>query len=131
MLCHTKPLCHVLLFKHGQVNSYYLIPYIWQLIFAYISDKGWVINSDEDGFFDGSCQIMIFSVHYAKVVDGYIMTSVIMMVMDEQRGFHVFFISFSKCSARLPNVFIFTVHSTTLVSVYHPTFTRWYLCSWV
>ena len=36
---------------------------------AGISIKGWVFHSDKDGFFDGPCQIMIFSVHNAKVVD--------------------------------------------------------------
>ena len=55
---------------------------MWQLVFAYISIKGWVIHSDDDGFFHGSCQIVIFSAHNAVVVDRYIMTSDIMMVMN-------------------------------------------------
>ena len=55
---------------------------MWQLVFAYISIKGWVIHSEEDGFFGGSCQIMIFSTHNAEVVDRYIITSGVMMVMD-------------------------------------------------
>ena len=29
---------------------------------------------------------------------------------------------FCKCSARLPYIFLFTVHPATLVSIYHPTF---------
>ena len=36
---------------------------MWQLVFTYISVKGWVTHSDEDGFFDGSCQIVVFSAH--------------------------------------------------------------------
>ena len=53
-----------------------------QLVFAYIYIKGWVIHSDEDGIFDGCCQIAVFSAHNAEVVDRYIMTSDVMMVMD-------------------------------------------------
>ena len=55
---------------------------MWQVVFAYISFKGWVIHSDEDGFFDGSFKIVIFSAHNAEVVDRYITTSDIVMVMD-------------------------------------------------
>ena len=107
----------------------YLIPYMWKLAFAYISIEGWIIHSDEDGFFDAPSQIMIFSSHNAEVVDRYIMTGGVMMVMDGWWGFHVFFISFSKCSAWLPNVFIFTVHTWICIS---PNFSaRWYLCPWV
>ena len=56
---------------------------MWQLVFGYISIKGLVINSDENGFFDGFVQIGIFSAHYAKIVNGNIMTSGVMMVIDE------------------------------------------------
>ena len=55
---------------------------MWQLVFAYISIMGWVIHSDEDGFFDGSCQIVILFAHNAEVVYRYIMTSDVVMVMD-------------------------------------------------
>ena len=41
----------------------HFMPYVWQLVFAYISIQGWVIGSDEDGVFDGSCQILDFSAH--------------------------------------------------------------------
>ena len=46
------------------------------------SIKGWVINSDENSFFDGSCQILKFSAHNAEVINRYIMTSGLMIVMD-------------------------------------------------
>ena len=55
---------------------------MWQMVFASISIKGWVIHSDGAGFFAGSGKIMIFSADNAEVVDGYIMTSVVMMVID-------------------------------------------------
>ena len=60
----------------------YLISYVWQLVFVYISIKGCVINSDENGFFDGSCQIWMFSAHNVEVINICIMTSGVMMVMD-------------------------------------------------
>ena len=60
---------------------------MWQLVFVYISIKGWVIYSDEDGFFDGSWQIMIFSAHNAEVVDKCIMTNGVMIVMDGDGAF--------------------------------------------
>ena len=82
-----------------------------KLVFAYISIKGWVIHSDEDGFFDGSCQIMIFSAHNAEVVDGYIMTSGVMMVMDGWWGFHVFFVSLTNV---LPDSLIYSSSQSTL-----------------
>ena len=123
--CYVTPSLDVfgLLLEHKlRWIHMYLMRYIWQLVFAYISIKGWIIHSDEDGFIDGSCQIMIFSVHNAEFVDRYIMTSGVMMVMDMWWDFCVFFLFFIKCSAWLLNVFLFTFHSATLVSVYHPIF---------
>ena len=70
----------------------------------------------------GYCQIFIFSTNNAEVVNRYIMTSVVEMVIDGWWGFHVFFVSFCKCSAWFPNIFFFTVHSTTCVSIYYLTF---------
>ena len=55
---------------------------MWQLVFAYISIKGLVIHSDKNGLFDVSCQIVILSTHNAEIVDGYIMTSDVAIVMD-------------------------------------------------
>ena len=50
----------------------YRILQVWQLVFADISINGWVINFDENAFFDGSWQIFIFSAHDAKIVNGII-----------------------------------------------------------
>ena len=61
--------------------------------------EGWVINSDENGFFDGSCKILKFFAHNAKIVNRYIMTSGVIMAMDGCCAFHVLFVSFCKCSA--------------------------------
>ena len=42
---------------------------------------------------------MIFYTHNAEVVDRYIMTGVVMMIMEGLWGYHVFFVCFSKSSA--------------------------------
>ena len=55
---------------------------MWQLVFSYIAIKQWVNNSEENGFFDRSWQILISSAPNAEVVDRYIMTSGVMMVMN-------------------------------------------------
>ena len=44
--------------------------------------KGSIINSDENDFFGGSCQILIFFAHNAEVVNRYVMASGVMMIMD-------------------------------------------------
>ena len=100
----------------------YLIPLCVAVGICYIPIKGWVIDCDDNGFFDGSCQIMIFFDQNAKIVNRYIMTSGVMMVMDGWRGFHVLFKSFHKCSAWLINIYFLLVLSVTPISVYHPTF---------
>ena len=63
-----------------------------------------------------------FSALNAEAVGRYIITCGVMMVVDGWWNFHVFFVSFSKCSAWLPIVFIFIVHSATLESIHHPAF---------
>ena len=95
-----------------------------------ISIKGWVINSDENGFLDVSCQILNFSAYNAEVFNRYIMSSGVMMVMDGWWGFHVFFVSSCKCSAWLPNIILFTDHSVTLLCI-TPLSARWYICPWL
>ena len=40
---------------------------MWQLVVAYISVHGWANDSDENGFFDGSCNVLVFSMHNAKI----------------------------------------------------------------
>ena len=62
-----KPWCYLACLPEPKLRwiHQYLIQYVWQLVFVYISIKGWVMNSDENGFFDGSCKILIFSAYSA------------------------------------------------------------------
>ena len=53
----------------------HLIPYMWQLVLAYISVKGWVIDSNEYCFFDGSGNTLVLPAHSAKSFKRKVMTS--------------------------------------------------------
>ena len=52
------------------------------MLFACISVQGWVTDSDENDFFDGSCNILVFSAHIAKIVNRYVMASGAVMIKD-------------------------------------------------
>ena len=52
---------------------------MWQLLVANISIQGWVVDSDQHGFSDGSGHALIFPAHYAEIVQG--MTCGVKMVM--------------------------------------------------
>ena len=41
-----------------------LIPYVWQMVFANIFVKGWIIYSDIQSLFYGSQKVLTFSSHY-------------------------------------------------------------------
>ena len=64
---------------------------------------------------------LVYSAYNAKIINRYVMTSGVVIVMDGW-GLHVFFGSLSQCSISLSSVFFLTVHPATLVSVYHPSF---------
>ena len=46
----------------------YLIPDMWQLVFANIFIQGWVIDFNQHGFSDGPSHVVVFPAHYAEVV---------------------------------------------------------------
>ena len=100
----------------------HLIPDMWQLVFANISIKGWVINSNQHGFSDGHSHVLVFPAHYAEILQRNFMASDVEVVMYRWWSSHVFSEPFSKCSAWLLYMFIFTVYPTTVTSVNHSTF---------
>ena len=75
-----------------------LIPYVWQMVFANVFVKGWIINSDIQSLFYGSQEVLTFSSHYFKVVNGDIVTKVGRMVMNGGRGLEMFFKPLCKVS---------------------------------
>ena len=98
-----------------------LIPYVWQMVFANILVKGWIINSDIQSLFYGSQEVLTFSSHYFKVVNSDIVTRDDRMVMDGGRGLEVLFKPLCKISCLLTNVFFITVHPVAFVPIYDPT----------
>ena len=53
---------------------------MWQLVFANTSIQGWVIDSDQHGFSDGSGHALVIPVHYAEIVQRHFMTFGVIMV---------------------------------------------------
>ena len=60
---------------------------------------GWVIDSNQDCFFDGSSNIMVLSAHNAEIFNGEVMPHGVVVVMDGWGGPHVFSEPFCKSSA--------------------------------
>ena len=98
----------------------HLIPNVLQLVFANISVKGWVIDSNQHSLSDCSSHALVIPAHNAEIVQGHFMTSGPIVVIDGWWWPQVLPESFSKCFAWLPYVFILTVHPATCVSIYPP-----------
>ena len=69
---------------------WHLIPYMWQLVFGYISNQGWVIDSDHNCFFDGSCNALVLSAHNTEIINECVMTSCAVKVRNWWGGLHMF-----------------------------------------
>ena len=54
---------------------------MWQLVFANISVKGWVIDPNQHGFTDGPNHALVFPADYAEIVQRYFMASGIKVAM--------------------------------------------------
>ena len=67
----AKMLCGCLLeFEFWWIHQH-LIPYVWQLVFAYISIQELVSDSGENCFFEGSGNVLVLSAHNTEAVNGY------------------------------------------------------------
>ena len=97
--------------------SYTLIPYMWQMVFAHISIKGWIIDPYVQNLFYCSYQVQVLPRNSVKVVDGNIVTSDVAVVIYGRRGFQMFLEPFSKSSWGLSNVLFITIHPVTLIYV--------------
>ena len=47
---------------------------MWQMVFAYVLIKGWIVDPDEHGFFYQPREILLLPAHYTEVVQGDIVT---------------------------------------------------------
>ena len=92
-----------------------LIPYVWQMVFANVFVKGWIIYSDIQSLFYGSQEVLTFSSHYFKIVNSDIVTRYGRMVMDGE--------GVLRCSLNLSAKFladspIYSSSQSTLLHLY-------------
>ena len=74
-------------FSHVKQN---LIPYVRQMVFAYVLVEGWIVHPYLYCFFDSSDQVLVLPPHNAEVPNGGIMTSDVKMVIYWEGGLQVF-----------------------------------------
>ena len=94
-----------------------LIPDIWQMVLAYVSIQGWIIDPNIESFFHVSHWVLVLSPHYAEVIYANHMTRDVTMVIDGGQDLLVFFEPLSKSSGGLSYILLITIHSITLVSI--------------
>ena len=64
----------------SEVLKQNLIPYVWQMEFAYISVKGWIIDPYIQCFFYGSAEVLVLPTNNVEIFNGDLMTSDVSMV---------------------------------------------------
>ena len=99
-----------------------LIPYVRQMVFAYVLVEGWIVHPYVYCFFDSSDQVLVLPPCNAEVLNGGIMTNDAKMVIYWEGGLQVFSQPLSKSSWWLPYIFIITVYPVAFVSVDDATF---------
>ena len=95
---------------------------MWQMVFANVSIKGWVIDPYEQSYFYCPDKVLVLPSNYAEVVDVSFVTWDVAVVMNGRGGLLMFFEPFCKGSCRLSYIFFLTPILTTFESVYDPTF---------
>ena len=58
-----------------------LIPFVRQMVLAYISIKEWIVHPDVNSFFYGSDEVLVLSPHNAEILNGRIMTCDVLVVI--------------------------------------------------
>ena len=65
LICGSKPLEPLMLWCRGALFCFQfwdgkqnLVPHMWQVVFAYVSIEGEVVDPDVNGFFDSLCHTM-------------------------------------------------------------------------
>ena len=91
------------------------------MVFAYVPDKGWIIDPYVQSFLDSSHEVLVPSPHNTKILNSDIVTSDVVMVKYWGGGLEVFLEPLSKSSWGLSNVFLITLHPVTFVSIYDST----------
>ena len=64
-----------------------LIPYMRQMVPAYISIEGWIIHPDVNDFFYGSDEVLLLPPYNAEISNGGIMTCDVLVVIYGKGAF--------------------------------------------
>ena len=99
-----------------------LIPYVWQMVLAYVFIEGWIINPYEQCLFYPSVEVLVFPLHYVEIFNGDTVTSGVKMVIYRGVCLETFLEPLSKCSWGLSSILFIALHPVTLVSVDDSTF---------
>ena len=104
---------------------------MWQMVFANVSVKGWIIGPCVQGFFYGPQEVLVLSPQYGKIVNSDFMTRDVMMVIYGRWGLEMFFQPLFKIPSWLTNILIITINPVTLIPVNDPTcFVYWVFVLW-
>ena len=71
---------------------------MWQMVFAYVSIKGWIVDPYVEVFFDGSHEVLVFPPHNAKIIYSNRMTRGVVVVIYMGKSLLMFLEPLSKCS---------------------------------
>ena len=73
--------------------------------------KGWIMNPDVHGIFDGPGSTVCLPTHYGKIVHTDVVTQGATMVIYGGGGPEIYLEHFPRSSFQLPSVFLFTDES--------------------
>ena len=90
---------------------------MWQMVLANVSIKGCITDPDIQGFFDGSCEVLVLSPHYFKIFYTDFVTSGVIVVKYGGWGLLMFLEPLSKSSEGFPYIFLTTLHPVTFVPI--------------
>ena len=74
--------------------------HVGQLVLADVPIEGWIIDPTVHGLLDGSCSVMCLPTHNGEFFHPAVMICDVGMVIDGQKGPHIFLEPFSKGSCR-------------------------------
>ena len=104
---------------------------MWQMVFAHISVKGWIIDHYVQRLFYCPNLVQVLPPNNFEIIDGNTVTTDVTMVIYGRGGFQVFLEPFSKSSKGLSNIFLITVHPVTMITVDDSTlFLDWIFVLW-
>ena len=73
-----------------------LIPYMRQMVFAYVLIKGWIVDPNVYSFLNQPHEVLILPPHYTEVIKCSVMTCDVAMVIDWGGALEMLFKPFTK-----------------------------------